>query len=681
MSVAILVVMLNLMGCTGNDSPDGTSAGNSLGATAFQSVPDATCASCHEDIYLSYDETGMGRSMSKFDPSDSPERFDVTVVFNPASQTYYEALLRGDSLFQRAWREDNTGNRFAERLIPVDLVVGSGNATRSYLTEVNGRYTEMPLTWYVDRGAWDLSPGYDQRDQGFARPINLECMTCHNAKPTYSPHTVNHYPEVPLGIGCERCHGAGGAHVDRALAGLVEDRDSTIINPATLDRERQLSVCQQCHLTGVSVFADGEDPTTFEPGMLLSAHRSVFVEVEESTPGAQFGIASHGVRLAQSECFKLSEMTCTTCHDPHQPVASLDPDWFNARCQDCHQNEPGATTCSRDVVDPLDRLTGDCSSCHMQKGGTSDIPHVTFTDHWIRPVRTGAPPAGPIDFSERKPNPLTLIPIARSEQSRSDERVADLEKALAYFEFYETVHQLPAYLDSVVTMTSRAFEAGIDRADARLARGKAHLERGELSQALEHLAVGATLAPRDATIAYWHAVVLQRSESLDRGLAEIDRAVSIQPLFAEAHLKRGDLLSSLGRFDDAVVAYRKVIELDPIHQAEAYNNVGFLYLQRNAIAEGAAMIDESLTIDPDGVVALINAATARMILAQWAEAEPFLLRAIDIDDTVLGAYGNLGVIYMETGRRNDAKRMFEKVLDLSPGDPRAQAMLTELDRE
>ncbi len=677
----MLVVFLLAAGCSTNDDATRVPADAVVTTAASQSVPDVTCASCHEDVYHSYDQTGMGRSMSKFDPLNAPEQFDNAVVYNAASSTYYESFLNGDSLFQRSWRLDDAGERYAERVLPADLVVGSGNATRSYLTEVNGRYTEMPLTWYIDRAAWDVSPGYDQRDQGFARPINLECMTCHNATPTYSPHTVNHYPEVPLGIGCERCHGAGGTHVERALAGLVEDRDSTIVNPAALDRDRQLSVCQQCHLTGISVFADGEDPTTFEPGMLLAAHRSVFAEVEESTPGARFGIASHGVRLAQSECFKLSEMTCTTCHDPHQPVASLDPDWFNARCQDCHQDEPASTTCARPVSDPADRLTGNCAGCHMQKGGTSDIPHVTFTDHWIRPVRTGAPPAGPIDFSVRRPDPLTLVPVAQSEASRSNARVADLETAIAYFEFYETVHQLPAYLDSVITLTSSAFDSGLDRVDARLARGKAHLERGEFAQAVEHLASGAAADPANATIAYWHAVSLQRADLLEQALTEISRAVTTQPLFAEAHLKRGDLLSALGRFDEAVAAYRRVIDLDPEHQAEAYNNVGFLYLQQNAIAEGVAMIDKSLTIDPDGVVALVNAATARMILAQWSDAEPYLLRALAIDDTMIGAYGNLGVVYMETGRRAEARRMFQKVLELTPGDPRAQAMLLELDRE
>jgi Flp pilus assembly protein TadD len=43
------------------------------------------------------------------------------------------------------------------------------------------------------------------------------------------------------------------------------------------------------------------------------------------------------------------------------------------------------------------------------------------------------------------------------------------------------------------------------------------------------------------------------------------------------------------------------------------------------------------------------------------------------------AYGNLGVAYAQLGRTADARRMFERLLELSPGDQRARAYLAQLD--
>ena len=117
----------------------------------------------------------------------------------------------------------------------------------------------------------------------------------------------------------------------------------------------------------------------------------MFVDAEQLEDPQRFGIASHAQRLALSACFQESQMTCTTCHDPHQPVAELSEDHFNTVCQSCHAPEETseflaegaeAPVCGRDAAhSATEAMTGDCVSCHLQKGGTSDIPHVTFTDH------------------------------------------------------------------------------------------------------------------------------------------------------------------------------------------------------------------------------------------------------------------------------------------------------------
>ena len=81
-------------------------------------------------------------------------------------------------------------------------------------------------------------------------------------------------------------------------------------------------------------------------------------------------MASHVERLKESACFKNSEMTCITCHNPHYSVSSLRDNYFDNKCQDCHH------ICKDEKID-------NCVNCHMPSSSSSDIMHVTITDHKI----------------------------------------------------------------------------------------------------------------------------------------------------------------------------------------------------------------------------------------------------------------------------------------------------------
>jgi hypothetical protein len=99
----------------------------------------------------------------------------------------------------------------------VHYALSSGTHGYSYLTDRGGYVFETPISWYSQKGVWDLSPGF-QQPQLTGRAITAECLFCH-ANPAHPvAGSVNRYHEPVFdgyAIGCQRCHGPGELHVAR----------------------------------------------------------------------------------------------------------------------------------------------------------------------------------------------------------------------------------------------------------------------------------------------------------------------------------------------------------------------------------------------------------------------------------------------------------------------------------
>ncbi len=676
----VLVLGALVIGCGGAESPQTEGV---VPASEAAYVGDASCASCHSALYTSYKQSGMGQSVSQFDPETAPERFPAGLrVYSATRDLYYTPFVRGDSLYQREFRLDAAGRVIYERTHAADWVIGSGKATRTYLMSVGGYVTEMPLTWYVERELWDLSPGYEQVNSRFSRPTNAECITCHNALPEHTPFTQAHYTEMPLGISCERCHGPAGAHVEARLAGFDPEEgedDPYLVNLAALPRDRQLDVCQQCHLSGTEVFKPGEGPETFRPGQALSDNRTVFAMVDQVRDPERFGISSHAQRLALSECFVQSEMTCTTCHDPHRPVKELSADHYNTVCQSCHTPtalQPDALVCDRTHTSAA--MTGNCVSCHIQKSGTSDIPHVTFTDHWIRKT---LPPARRPEDIERvlvRREPAQLVRVTADATPPAPARAA-LEEGLAYFAFYETRQRVPEHLSRATASLRRGLAGGQEQAEARVALGRVLLQQDSLAAATRILQDAATRYPDRPDVHLWLGKAHYAAGRYAEALAPLRQATALQPALLEAHYALAEALEATGQQAEAEKAYRALLARDPVHHPGAWNNLGFLLLQQQRLAEADKAFAQALALDPDLTIALVNTASLRLMEGNFDAAKALLDQALKVDPVNTSALGNRALIAAQQGDLAEARRLVQRLLRVTPGDARAQALLAQLD--
>ena len=271
---------------------------------------------------------------------------------------------------------------------------------------------QLPLSWYAERGgSWAMSPGYDRPAHlDFRRVIDDGCMSCHNG-----------YPRDPVrddGTGSEVPRRAARRHRLPALSWARGRHTSmrwppatsraarrAIVNPGTLDRERQLEVCLQCHLEPTSsplpfqLRRVGRPPLSYVPGTPLADTFLYFDHApsrgRSADPHAdKFEIAGAAYRLAKSACFQGSQMTCLTCHDPHDvPRGEAAVTHYTAACQGCHQAVHAAGTPRVAGAGP--RAT--CIDCHMPRRRTEDAVHVVMTDHFIQRVRPARDLTAPLE--------------------------------------------------------------------------------------------------------------------------------------------------------------------------------------------------------------------------------------------------------------------------------------------
>jgi len=571
----------------------------------------ASCQSCHAEIAASYAQTNMGHSMYRPSLQDTIEHFGPEVlVYDRTEDFYYQPFWRGEEMFMREFRLQG-GDTVHRREEKVDYVIGSGHQTRSYLMQRNGYLYELPITWYVHKGIWDLSPGYHENNARFSREIGAECVACHTGVFDYVAGSKNRYRQLSLGIGCENCHGPGAAHVARYQNGDLPaegEIDHSIVNPKYLPIQQQFDVCSRCHLEGVAVPQPDAPFEDFRPGMALQQQMEVFVVQNQHQ--AEIGIASHAERLVQARCFIASEgqMTCTTCHDSHQRIASQEV--YLQQCQSCHQIDQ-AGMCASPESQHMS-AEQNCISCHMPARGTVDIPHVRFHDHKIR-VLTAADSATAPDSSQ----------IAQWLELRcgTSEKPADGVFGQAWLLYYEQQIENPAFLD-------RAEKLLDEDQPYALARLKWH--QGDLAAARRYVAQALQRQPEEPYRQFLYGEILERQGEFAQA-AEVFESLYLRNADnVEAGLKAAVNWLKARQGDPAVLPqarqrFEALLTQKPF-DVRLLTNLAFVALNQRDLRTAESSLVRALQLDPDDGKALENMVLVQVVKGNTVQSEAYLAR-------------------------------------------------------
>ena len=151
----------------------------------------------------------------------------------------------------------------------------------------------------------------------------------------------------------------------------------------------------------------------------------------------------------------------------------------------------------------------------------------------------------------------------------------------------------------------------------------------------------------------------------EQALASYDKAIALNPRFAEAYNNRGNALLDLKRFEKALMMYNKAITLKPDYVV-AYNNRGNLLLELKRAEEACASYDQAIVLRPHFAEAYNNRGNALLELKRPEEALSSYNKAIALKVDYVEAYNNRGNALMELRRTDEALASYDRAITLKP---------------
>ena len=350
-------------------------------------VGSSRCADCHPDKAAAYQQSGHSKTFHFTSQMDVASSLNGRTFEDTARGLTLKYSLDADGLAAAI------PDIFGEDRFPLPIALGSGSHAFTFLTLIPGDQhptvaVEHRVTAYsataagrteIPNAALGITPGHSglqitKEVETFGRIIRGETMTNCIACHTTTADIVNHQlVNLRPNVGCESCHGPGRDHVEAAESGSVDpvisrrhDEIEYLIRFASDERDAmaEVEVCGKCHRMP-------DDVSDYR----INPHNTSIIRFQP-------------IGMLQSSCFLNSNgrLSCSSCHDPHEPASARSSTDYEQSCLKCHadsQTDP-QVSCS---VSPM----SGCVDCHMPS--IELLPGIRFHDHWIRIRQPGEPTA------------------------------------------------------------------------------------------------------------------------------------------------------------------------------------------------------------------------------------------------------------------------------------------------
>lgn len=151
------------------------------------------------------------------------------------------------------------------------------------------------------------------------------------------------------------------------------------------------------------------------------------------------------------------------------------------------------------------------------------------------------------------------------------------------------------------------------------------------------------------------------------GLSSLRQAVEIEPRNPVYHNAVGAVMLNIGRYPDAQLEFQKAVDLDPTY-ADAFHNLGSAYAEQarwdDAIVAYRKALAQTIYNRPE--TTYNNLGYAYWALDRRKDAEDAFRSALQLDSRLVPSHFWLGVLLQREGRQSEAAAHLRAARDLEP---------------
>ena len=211
-------------------------------------------------------------------------------------------------------------------------------------------------------------------------------------------------------------------------------------------------------------------------------------------------------------------------------------------------------------------------------------------------------------------------------------------------------------------------------------RGSAYALSGNYAQAVNDLNKAIELDPGYAEAYTNRGIVYDKKGEYDRAIAEFSRAIALNPSDPVKYNNRGIVYNEKGEYDRAIADFNRAISLNPSDpmNAKIFNNLGLIYLKLGRVKEAEREYKNALKENPSYIQARMNLGNLYYSRGLLDEAIKEYREAARHRPDFADAHYNLGLAYRDKGLKDEARRAFENVLKLNQDGVDARRALESL---